>query len=471
MLLIEDPSVLIIKDAMTRIAGWFVLPAFVIALAWEYFNEFKFFEVVKKLVLVLVFISAFYSIHKEGVELSLKYSDELLREISPRNVFLRKWSEVKIKPNEEKTSQKTGWNVVESFIIPNLNDLIGTALFLMSKLSIWILKLIYSTVYHLTYIFAPLTAVLYFFPISRGSINGSILSSFWCMLLPFVLVAILALVGNSMQASANQGDFIFSSMDQILWLFGVTLLIASTPIITFGLLKGGGVAMSGSAVGALMTNSATKFLNAVPGVSRQTGRIGEQAMNLGRYGADKISNGINRGHKELSSLPKTPNHINKNNMDGMKPVGDHYDKSSLEKDDLQKGNSAKSGMSSQIKQNSNASNDLPKTRKESGFNSQSSSVDNKGESKLAKGLSRIISINENIRTSAVSQPRSFVNTQKIQKEASSPMNTTMKPIEKSKNFQERSIKESMPKNSNRSKRNNSFKRTQTRDRLNFRREL
>jgi hypothetical protein len=127
----------------------------------------------------MVFMGAFYSIHKSGVDLSFKASEEILRKVSPQNIFLRKWTEVKVKTKEDNS-----WNLLQKFSIPNVNDLIGTTLFILSKVFIWILKLIYSTVYHLTYIFAPITAILYFFPITKGSIAGTIQSSLWCMLMP-----------------------------------------------------------------------------------------------------------------------------------------------------------------------------------------------------------------------------------------------------------------------------------------------
>ena len=281
MLLIDEPTILVVKDAMTRIANWFVLPTFLIALIWEYFNEFKFGEVVKKLILILVFMGVFYPIHKEGVELSLKSSGELLREISPNNLFLKKWTEVKVKTSEDKMSKATGWGTIERILVPNFNDLLGTVFFLLSKLLIWILKLVYSTVYHLTYVFAPLTAILYFFPITNASIKGTIISSLWCMILPFVLIAILAIVGNSFQTNANNGEVVISSMDQILWLFGVTLLIVASPILTLGLLKGSGMAMAGTATVVLMTSAATKIATALPIAFNQmktAGRLGKNAL-------------------------------------------------------------------------------------------------------------------------------------------------------------------------------------------------
>ena len=78
MLLIEEPTIQILKDEIMKFSHWFVLPSFVIALCLEYFSDLKFGEVIKKLVLVLAFMSVFYSIHSEGVNLSFKASEEIL---------------------------------------------------------------------------------------------------------------------------------------------------------------------------------------------------------------------------------------------------------------------------------------------------------------------------------------------------------------------------------------------------------
>jgi hypothetical protein len=324
MLLIDEPTISLLKNEMTKIAGWFVLPSFVIALIWEYFADFKFYEVVKNLILILIFIGAFYSIHTEGVKLSLQGSEELLRRVSPQNIFLRKWSEVKVKTEyrKNKVEEKTGWHIIDRFVVPNLNDLLGTAMFLMSKLFIWILKLIYSTVYHLTYIFAPLSAVLFFFPVTRGSISGTILSSLWCMLLPFVLVAILGIVGNSIQVPAHNGELAISSIDQILWLFGVTLLILMTPVFTLGLLKGAGVATSGTAAGMLMTSSGMKLLSALPVAGFRASQIKNWAMHHYRKHSNRhlMKNGMTPPSMRGMDGPRAVGELHGNNSRNGQPI-------------------------------------------------------------------------------------------------------------------------------------------------------
>ena len=259
MLLIEDPSVFRLYQELIKIANYFVAPVFTIALLFEYFGEMNFSEVVKKLFLVIVFMGAFYTFHTEGTKVALSSANQTLRRVSPTNLFVKRWTQAKVKTKKQK-----GWDSLKSILIPNLNDLIGTAFFLLAKLFIWLLKLIYSSVYHLTYIFAGVTAILYFLGWTKDALKGTVQASLWCMVMPFVIVAILSLVGNSIEATALNGDLVIAKIDTIIWLFGVTLLLLISPLITYGMIRGDGIHSFGSKMGAMVVSSGIKAMTFYP---------------------------------------------------------------------------------------------------------------------------------------------------------------------------------------------------------------
>lgn len=259
MLLIEDPSVFRLYKEMMNIAGYFVAPVFTIALLLEYFGEMNFGGVVKKLLLISIFMGVFYQFHSKAVELSLESASYTLKKVSPRNLFVKKWYHTKVK-----TKEKKEWNFIQSLAIPNLNDLLATAFFLLSKVFIWLLKLIYSSVYHLTYVFSGITAILYFLGWTKDALKGTVQASLWCMALPFVIVAILALVGNSIDETALGGELLIAKVDTIIWLFGVTLLLLISPLITFGLVKGDGIHSFGSKMGSMVVSSGLKAMTLTP---------------------------------------------------------------------------------------------------------------------------------------------------------------------------------------------------------------
>ena len=126
MLLIEEPSIYRLYEEMMQIANYFVAPVFMIALLIEYFGDYNFAGVVKKLLIITLFMSFFYQFHTHAVDVALESSSNLLQKVSPRNIFVKKWTEVKIK-----TKEKKEWGLVEKFAIPNLNDIVATAFFLI----------------------------------------------------------------------------------------------------------------------------------------------------------------------------------------------------------------------------------------------------------------------------------------------------------------------------------------------------
>lgn len=262
MLLLDEPNITGLRQGIESYSKVFLSVVFIGALTWQFLTDMKFFEVVKNLVLALIFMGCFYEFHTKAVDLSFKASEELLREVSPKNIFLRKWTEVKVKTSDN-VNDSSKFSFIEKFVVPNLNDLLGTALFLLSKVCILVLKLIYTTVYYFTFIFAPITAVLSFLPVSKHSMAGTITSSLWCILLPFVLVVFLALVGNAVQMPADNGQLAVSSMDQLIWIFGITLLMLLAPSFTYSLIKGS-VANTADAVGVKMTGVGAQALVSLP---------------------------------------------------------------------------------------------------------------------------------------------------------------------------------------------------------------
>ncbi|MBD66519.1 MAG: hypothetical protein CME62_15005 [Halobacteriovoraceae bacterium] len=263
MLLIEDPSIFRLYKELIDIAEYFILPIFTLALIIEYFNDMNFGQVIKKLIIVILFIGSFYSFHTEATKISLDSANSTLKRVSPTNLFIKKWTQKKLK-----TKSKASWDSFKEIIIPNFNDLVGTAFFVLAKIFIWLLKLIYSSVYHLTYIFAGVTAILYFLGWTKDALKGTIQASLWCMIMPFVIVAILALVGNSIESQAINGELIIAKIDSIIWLFGVTLLLLISPLITFGMIRGDGVHSFGSKMGSMVVSSGFKAMAFYPLISK-----------------------------------------------------------------------------------------------------------------------------------------------------------------------------------------------------------
>lgn len=255
MLLIEDSSILKLHHEMMLIAGYFVAPVFLIALILEFFGEMNFGELVRKLLVVTLFMSFFHQIHVGAVDTALKGASEVLHKVNPRNIFVRKFYEVKLR-----THKSEKWNWVEKFVIPNLNDLVATAFFLLAKAFTLILKLVYSTAYHFTYVYSGITAVLYFLGWTKNALRGTIQVSLACIIMPFVVVGMLVIVGNSFEETAMNSELVVSKVDTVIWLFGVTLMLLASPVITFRMIQGEGVQSFATNMASAVTSAGMKAL-------------------------------------------------------------------------------------------------------------------------------------------------------------------------------------------------------------------
>jgi hypothetical protein len=259
LLLIEEPSVFRLYQEMTQISMILIGPLFLLAVIFEFLGEMQFVEVLKKLFLISIFITFFYQLHTKAVDVSLRTASETLTRVSPDNIFTKRWTEGRLK-----TPKDESWSWAKSFALPNVNEMIGTTLFVLAQVLLWILKLIYSTVYHLTYVFSGITGVLFFLGWTKDALKGTVQASIWCVLLPFVVIAILALVGNTLNDNVQGTGLAVGSIDSLIWLFGITLLLITTPFMTLGMVKGDGVHAFGAKVATLTTLAAKNMALSYP---------------------------------------------------------------------------------------------------------------------------------------------------------------------------------------------------------------
>lgn len=297
MLLIEEPSVFILYKEMMDIASLLVIPLFLIALLVEYMMDFQFPEVIKKLFIITLFAGSFYQFHTKAVDLSLRSASETLARVSPNNIFQKRWTEGRVKTKYE--GQST-WGWAKSFFVPNVNELIGTTLFVIAQILLWILKLIYSTVYHLTYVFSGITAVLYFLGWTKDALKGTVRASIWCILQPYIVVALLALVGNSVSENIEAAGVAASSIDNLIWLFGITFLLLASPMMTYGMVQGDGIHSFGSKVGAMSAMGAKKMM-IYPALASHFMANSYSRINRGAQTGSRVFQGAQKNFSEIKN--------------------------------------------------------------------------------------------------------------------------------------------------------------------------
>jgi hypothetical protein len=155
------------------------------------------------------------------------------------------------------------------------------------------------------------------------------------MFLPFVIVAILSLIGNSIDETAISGGLVVAKIDTIIWLFGITLLLLISPLITFGMIKGEGIHSFGSKMGAMVVSSGLKATAIAPFITDLPSRISQTTTKLKSFGSNLKGKVSNTSFK-ADSLSKGGEKVNLTSQDQQSQKSQHQANSSSHNSDFRK---------------------------------------------------------------------------------------------------------------------------------------
>lgn len=270
ILLFKEPSILKIGQALETISSEWRIVAFQASILVEFLGKWNFADVIKRLIISLLFIGSFETIHIKATDFSLSSASQLIKTFQPDNMFLKDTHAKKAITKKEKS------NWIPGFIedqLPDWNNMIATVLYVCARIFMFGIKLIYSTVYYFTSIFSSFAAILFLFGWTQGALKGTVLTSVWCLILPYFIAVAMILTGGAMHQQAMSGETI--DLDKALWLFGITLLIISMPIAAYKFISGEGIQSFGAGVASLMMTSVPKL--AMMGALLKKGSIAPRA--------------------------------------------------------------------------------------------------------------------------------------------------------------------------------------------------
>ncbi|QDK42714.1 hypothetical protein DOM21_14895 [Bacteriovorax stolpii] len=237
LLLVSNPKVMGLSEYLSQVALMFVLPAFYIGMIVEYFTSFDFKSVAKRALIAFLAIKLFLPVYTGAVDVSLKTSSELLSKYSSHNKFLSAYQSASVATN----SNAGIWDRLKSIVSIIMNDPIVVFIFIMSYTSFFLLTQLYSLIYHLGIAFFGVCAVLSILPITQRSLTGAVYTGFWCALMPFVVMIVLALIGDSDAFLRDYSGGIVQNLESLIQLLVMTILLLLTPVITTKILNGTGL--------------------------------------------------------------------------------------------------------------------------------------------------------------------------------------------------------------------------------------
>ena len=274
LLLITNPKVLGLSNYLNQSALLFLLPAFYIGMCVEYFTNFDFKSVAKRSVIAFLAIKLLTPIHVGAVDTSLKISSELISRYSPQNKFLTAYQNAK---SETIDGEKAGvWSKLTSIVKMVVDDPIVMIIFLLSYVAFFLLTQLYSLIYHLGIALFGLCAVLSILPITSKSLVGAVKTSLWCMIMPFVVAIVLALIGDSDAFFKTYSGGIVQNLESLIQLLVMTIILLLTPLITTKIMNESGVSGVADNIGQMAAMSTM-----IGGASIASKFIGSKSKMIG----------------------------------------------------------------------------------------------------------------------------------------------------------------------------------------------
>jgi hypothetical protein len=324
LLLIESPKLVQMTASLNGILMKFIPAIFTFAIVIEYFNGMNWGTLVKRL-FISTFILAFYtSAHIEFIKGAITIAEKGILSKTNGNVDasyfkmnkkdLRNIEEVKNRETKRaKKNESFGKSLLTKFtIVPRgalyisilykywFKSLTDRALPDFTTLFVWIsflfVKLLFSAVYHMTYVFAGIVALLYLFEFGAKSLTGMLVSTIWCMIMPMVVCASIFFLRESIGGTATSGG----GIGNIALVIVSSAFFLFTPYIALKLIQGGGV-VSGIAQFGNMISAGALYLggSALLGASVSKFKSGKSLISSS---ADNI-----RGNRE-STLGHAASH-------------------------------------------------------------------------------------------------------------------------------------------------------------------
>jgi hypothetical protein len=335
LLLIQSPKLVEMTGNLNDILMKFIPAVFTLAVVVEYFNGMNWGTLVKRLFISTCILVFYTSVHIAFIEGAITISEKgilsdthgkvdatyfKMSKKDMRNIKEVKKRELKRVKDEGSLSKRllTKFNVVPkgALYISILfrkwfENLADRTLPDFTTIFVWIaflaVKLLFSAVYHMTYVFAGVVAMLYLFEFGAKSLTGMLISTVWCMVMPMVVCASIFFLRESIGGVATSGG----GLGNIALVIVSSAFFLFTPYITLKLIQGGGVAsgiaqfgnmLAAGALylggGAVLSMATSKLKSGKSLISSSADRImGSQDTTLGQA----ASQGLGRGGGFLSS--------------------------------------------------------------------------------------------------------------------------------------------------------------------------
>ncbi len=299
LLFIQNQEAIRVSQYILECSQKFLGVFFLLGTILEFFHEWNFSGVLKRLIFASILLVSFESMLIKGVNLSFEISGTLLKRFSPNNHLVKEFKKAQANHNKEnnnKSASRFGYLKA----IPNLliDSATSITLYILKFLSFLLLKHIYSLVYFLLYSFFGLSALLSILNISQNSLEGSIKTLLWLYLTPLVLTITLILLDGIYGIKNPQGISVTENLENSLHLLVTCISLLMAPVFSTALIAGTGLGQVGDKLASMGAMSG--FMMPQKWVTYPFKKIPATAYKFGE--AKAISSGLSGGQKAFAKV-------------------------------------------------------------------------------------------------------------------------------------------------------------------------
>jgi hypothetical protein len=222
-------------------ADSFLLPVFIISLVIEFFGGMDFKGVVLRLFTALILISFFKPVHFGAKKLGFEVSKSITKHFGGVNKILSGWSRARRNRDLRKSKKEIGiWEYYKTTVMRFPTDAILTLLWAFNLISLFVVKLLYSLVFHFTYAFIPVIALISIIPPFKGAIIGPIRALVWVFLVPVLASSLIAIAGDVISPANFKDGYVAYDFKTYLQLFSFSFLLLTVCAMARKLVSGDG---------------------------------------------------------------------------------------------------------------------------------------------------------------------------------------------------------------------------------------
>jgi hypothetical protein len=263
-------------------ADSFLLPVFIISLIIEFFGDMDFKGVVVRLFVALILINFFKPVHFGAKNLGFEVSKSITTHFGGVNKILSGWSRANRNRKLRRSKSEIGiWEYYKTTVQRFPTDAILTLLWAFNLISLFVIKLLYSLVFHFTYAFIPVTALIAIFPPFKNAVLGPIKALVWVFLVPVLASSLIAIAGDVISPANFKNGYVVYDFKTYLQLFSFSFLLLTVCAMARKIVSGEGfqeiAAANAKTMGLGLTALAFKW-----------GGVRNPAARMARWGVGKL---------------------------------------------------------------------------------------------------------------------------------------------------------------------------------------